>query len=203
MSPAIQSKLLTVIERREIYPVGSTSPTNIDIRIIAATNRDIRQSVSEKEFRTDLFYRLGEFIITIPPLRERTDDIPFFAQKFLAEACAEMKKQIRGMSDEAQDFLLDYAWPGNLRELKTVMKKAVLFACTDIIDLKILEPLIEETCSSNNFLLLPLKDEIRELEKKRISDALIKKEGNKTRAADLLGISRKSFIDKLKEYKIS
>ena len=96
MSPATQSKLLTVIERKEIYPIGSTTPASIDIRIIAATNKDIRRSITKKEFREDLFYRLGEFIITIPPLRERDEDIPFFAQKFLLEACSELEKTDQG-----------------------------------------------------------------------------------------------------------
>jgi DNA-binding NtrC family response regulator len=203
MSHATQSKLLNVIERKEVYPIGSTSPTFIDIRIIAATNRDIRQSITEKEFREDLFYRLGEFIITIPPLRERNEDVPFFAQKFLLEACSELKKQTRGISEDALSFLTDYSWPGNLRELKNVIRRAVLFSGADNIEQKTLESLIKEKYCPSDSICLSLKSEIRELEKKRISEAVIKTGGNKTKAAELLQISYKSFCEKLKEYKLN
>jgi DNA-binding NtrC family response regulator len=202
MSPITQSKLLTVIERKEIYPIGITSPVSIDIRIIAATNSEIHASIVKKEFREDLFYRLGEFTITIPPLRERAEDVPFFAQKFLLEACGDMKKQIRGISDDALAFLAGYAWPGNLRELKNVMKRAVLFSGTDMIEQDVLEPLIfaANNLSESNFICL--KDEIRELEKKKIAEAMLRTVGVKTKAAELLQISYKSFCEKLKEYKI-
>ncbi|RPI35510.1 MAG: sigma-54-dependent Fis family transcriptional regulator [Nitrospiraceae bacterium] len=202
MSPVTQSKLLTVIERKEIYPIGSVSPVIVDIRIIAATNKDIRTSIAKKEFREDLFYRLGEFIITIPPLRERPEDVSFFAQKFLLDACAEMKKQIRGIDEDALAFLTSCSWSGNLRELKNVIRRAVLFSDTDTIEKKILESLINETHSTPYTTSMPLKNEIRELEKKRISEAIAKTEGNKTKAAELLQISYKSFCEKLKEYKI-
>lgn len=202
MSPVTQSKLLTVIERKEVYPIGSVSPVNVDIRIIAATNRDIRQSIARKEFREDLFYRLGEFIITIPPLRERPEDVSFFAQKFLLDACAEMKKQIRGIGEDALAFLTGYSWPGNLRELKNVIRRAVLFSCDDTIGKTILESLINDTFSTPDTMFMSLKNEIRELEKKRITEAIAKTEGNKTKAAELLQISYKSFCEKLKEYKI-
>jgi transcriptional regulator with PAS, ATPase and Fis domain len=202
MSPVVQSKLLTVIERKEIYPLGSTAPVSVDIRIIAATNSNIRQSIGNKEFREDLFYRLGEFTITIPPLRERTADIPFFAQKFLLEACAEMKKQIRGISDEGRSLLESYAWPGNLRELKNVIKRAVLFSGKDMIGRKNLESLLNEGDDSSGTVFSSLREEIRDLEKKRIAEALIKKSGNKSKAAEMLRISYKSFCEKIKEYKI-
>jgi two-component system NtrC family response regulator len=203
MSAATQSKLLTVIERKEIYPIGSTSPTSIDIRIIAATNKDIRESVKKKEFREDLFYRIGEFIITIPPLRERSEDIPFFAQKFLMEACSELKKQIKGFSEDALSFLTGYSWPGNLREMKNAMRRSVLLTGSDIINQDILQSLVNDTCNTPDSTFMSLKYEIRELEKKKISEAILKTEGNKTKAAEILQISYKSFCDKLKEYKIN
>ena len=202
MSPVTQSKLLTVIERKEVYPIGSVSPVNVDIRIIGATNRDIRQSITRKEFREDLFYRLGEFIITIPPLRERPEDVSFFAHKFLLDACAEMKKQIRGIDEDALTFLTEHSWPGNLRELKNVIRRAVLFSSDDTVGKNTLESLISETFSTPDTTFMSLKNEIRELEKKRITEAIAKTEGNKTKAAELLQISYKSFCEKLKEYKI-
>jgi two-component system response regulator HydG len=160
-------------------------------------------SIAKKEFREDLFYRLGEFTITIPPLRERVEDIPFFAQKFLLEACADLKKQIRGISDGALTFLAGYSWPGNLRELKNIIKRAVLFSGTDTIEEKVLASLIRETNSPADSTFMCLKDEIRELERKRISEAVLRTGGNKSKAAELLQISYKSFCEKLKEYKIN
>jgi DNA-binding NtrC family response regulator len=201
MSPVTQSKLLTVIERKEVYPIGSVSPVNIDIRIIAATNRDIRQSIARKEFREDLFYRLGEFIITIPPLRERPEDISFFAHKFLLDACAEMKKQIRGIDEDTLTFLTGYSWPGNLRELKNIIRRAVLFSCEDTIEKNILESLINETFSTPDTTFMSLKNEIRSSKKENYR-GYSKDRGNKTKAAELLQISYKSFCEKLKEYKI-
>jgi DNA-binding NtrC family response regulator len=203
MSPIVQSKLLTVLERKEIYPIGSTAPVSIDIRIIAATNTNIKQSIAKKELREDLFYRLGEFTITIPPLRERVADVPFFAQKFLLQACAEMKKQVRGISEEALSLLEHHYWPGNLRELKNVIKRAVLFSRSNLIERKTLESLLDEREDSSENVFTSLREEIRDLEKKRISEALIKKAGNKTKAAEMLQISYKSFCEKIKEYKIN
>ncbi|MDH4231611.1 MAG: sigma-54 dependent transcriptional regulator [Nitrospirota bacterium] len=202
MSQITQSKLLTVIERKQVYPIGSVSPVTVDIRVIAATNKDVRQSVAKKEFREDLFYRLGEFIITIPPLRERPEDVSFFAQKFLLEACAEMKKQVRGIGEDAIASLTAYSWPGNLRELKNVIRRAVLFSSHDTLEKDFLESLINETYSTPDTTFTSLKNEIRDLEKKRITEAIAKTGGNKTKAAELLQISYKSFCEKLKEYKI-
>lgn len=133
MSPYVQSKLLRVVEEKKVYPLGSTQPVDIDIRIIAATNKDISQSVKERRLREDLFFRLGEFIITLPPLRERIEDISFFAQKFFIEACIELNKQAWEITDDAIDLLNKYLWPGNLRELKNVIRRAVLHADDAVI----------------------------------------------------------------------
>lgn len=128
ISPHIQGKLLRAVEGKKIFPLGSSGATDIDIRVIAATNIDIKEAVKEKKFREDLFFRLGEFMITLPPLRERADDILFFAQRFLREAAGEMNKQIYGIADDVLERLVRYPWPGNVRELKNVIRKAVLLA---------------------------------------------------------------------------
>lgn len=201
MSPGMQGKLLTVIDRKKIYPLGSTTPIDIDVRIIASTNKDIKQGVLKKEFREDLFYRLGEFIITLPPLRERTDDIPFFARKFVYEAGRELNKQIKEITDSAIVFLMNHNWPGNVRELKNVMRRAVLFTESDIIskeciDFLIREQSIEKSIPPN----LSLKDTLTTIEKQLIHEALKKTGGNKAKAAKLLDINYRRLFEKIKQY---
>ncbi len=203
MSAQVQAKLLSVIERKKVYPLGSTTPIDIDIRIIAATNKDIRTSVREREFREDLFYRLGEFIITLPPLRERIEDIPFFARKFVFEASAELNKQIREISDDALAALARYSWPGNLRELKNVMRRAVLAAEGDTIDHGCISCLLSGEGFGQEVPFLSLREAVKQLERKMIAQALIKTGGNKSRAAELLDMSYKNLFDKVKEYNIN
>jgi DNA-binding NtrC family response regulator len=201
MSPQVQSKLLSVIERKKIFPLGCTTAVDVDTRIISATNVDIRDSMLKKRFREDLFYRLSEFILTIPPLRERKEDIRFFSAKFLVEACAELNKQIRGIADDAFDLLTAYSWPGNIRELKNVIRRAVLLNATDIIDRQAISALMRGAESSGQAVpFLSLRDSVRETEKIKIREALDTTRGNKTKAAELLEISYRTLFEKLKEY---
>ncbi len=203
MSAHVQGKLLSFIEKKKIYPLGSTTPLDIDIRIIGATNKNIRDCVMRKEFRQDLFYRLSEFIITLPPLRERSEDIPFFARKFLFEATGELNKQISEITDEALGLLLKHHWPGNLREMKNVMRRAALFTDSSVIGKECIEILIrgqnEDRSSLSTF---PLKDAVKQLERNMIREAMERTTGNKSKAAELLDISYKSLLDKIKEYDI-
>ena len=201
MSPQVQSKLLSVIERKKIFPLGCTTAVDVDTRIISATNIDIRDSMLKKKFREDLFYRLSEFILTIPPLRERKEDIRFFSAKFLVEACAELNKQIRGITDDAFDLLTAYAWPGNIRELKNVIRRAVLLNGTDIISKDEIATLIRGAESGGQGPpFLSLRDAVRETEKIKIREALDITGGNKTKAAELLEISYRTLFEKLKDY---
>ena len=204
MSAHVQGKLLTFIEKKVIYPLGSTAPVNVDARIIAATNKDLWECVKKKDFREDLFYRLGEFTISLPPLRERTEDIPLFAKKFIFEAAVELNKQIRGIEDEAITLLMTYPWPGNLRELKNKMRTAALFTEGDTITRECVKRIIKEratdSCMTSS---LSFKEAMRELEKKMISEALQKTGGNKTKAAEVLDMSYKNLFDKIKEYDIT
>jgi DNA-binding NtrC family response regulator len=204
MSPHVQAKMLSFIEKKKIYPLGGTAPLDLDVRIIAATNKDIKTCVKMKEFREDLFYRLGEFIITLPPLRERADDIPLFAQRFVFEAATELNKQIRGIADDGVALLLTHSWPGNLRELKNVIRRATLLTEGDIIHRECIASLISEQCAdkSSSSAFSPLRDAVKELEKKLIRQALEKTKGNITRAAKLLDVSYKNLYDKVKEYNL-
>lgn len=203
MSPHVQGKLLSVIEKKKIYPLGSTSPVDVDIRILAATNKDLKECVERKEFREDLFYRLGEFFITLPPLRDRVEDIPFFARKFSFEAGTELNKQIKEVDGDALALLVKYSWPGNLRELKNVMRRATLLAESDVIDQACVEALISQQGSEKGECpVVPLKEAVRDLEKRIIIQALAKTERNKTKAAELLDLSYATLFAKIKEYGI-
>jgi DNA-binding NtrC family response regulator len=207
--PHIQGKLLRAVEEKKIFPLGTSRATDIDIRIIAATNIDIKEAVKEKKFKEDLFFRLGEFMITLTPLRERSDDILFFALRFLREAAGEMNKQIYGIADDVLERLVRYPWPGNVRELKNVIRKAVLLADGDMIMPEHIEFLIGDKYSSDvaNITAMPLKElsaiAVRDVEKKAIQQALTLTKGNKTKTAAMLQIDYKTLLTKIKEYGIS
>ncbi len=204
MSPYIQSKLLRIVEEKNIFRIGSTKPISIDIQIISATNTDIRKNVREKKFREDLLYRLGEYIITIPPLRDRVKDISLLANKFFLDANSEMQKHIKNISKETMDILLEYHWPGNVRELKTVIKKAVL--CST--DAQILPKHIEfinngqTNNKSSDIILFPFKTAVEEIEKQSIKQALIISRYNKSKAAAILDLCYRTLLRKIKEYNL-
>ncbi len=205
MSTYVQSKLLHVVEEKRIYPLGATRPVEVDVRIIAATNEDIKRNVKEKRLREDLFFRLSEFIITLPPLRERIEDIPFLAQRFLMEAGEELNKQVRGISKEAMDRLMKYPWPGNVRELRNIVRKAVLLADGEVIRPESIEFLFGD--SQDDVIdspLMPLKElstiAAKKAEKRAIKKALEMTKGNKSRAAAILQIDYKTLLTKIKEF---
>ncbi|HCZ11443.1 MAG TPA: sigma-54-dependent Fis family transcriptional regulator [Nitrospiraceae bacterium] len=206
MSPIVQTKLLSVVEEKKAYPLGSVKPLDIDARIITATNKDMKESVAENKFREDLFFRLGEFIITLPPLRERSDDIPFLSRKFMIEAETEMNKQIKEMDDNALDYLTRYNWPGNIRELRNVIRRAVLLTEDGVIRNTHIELLIEESDEKKETLsvssLFPLKAAVTDTEKRALRHALRVTNGNKKKAASLLNIDYKTLLSKIKEYGI-
>jgi len=205
ITPYVQSKLLRVVEEKRFFPLGSTRPVDIDVRIIAATNKDIKALVREKKFREDLFFRLGEFIINIPPLRDRKEDISILAEKFSIEAAGELNKRINGISDEALELLERYPWPGNVRELKNVIRRAVLICESNRIEKEHIQFIIEpEKKNSEIRPIMPLKElsaiAIRDAEKKAIEQALKASGGNKTKAASILQIDYKTLLTKIKEY---
>ncbi|HOW54676.1 MAG TPA: sigma-54 dependent transcriptional regulator [Syntrophorhabdaceae bacterium] len=206
--PILQSKLLRAVEEKRIYPIGSTKPVEVDVRIIVATNADIKTAVREKRFREDLFFRLSEYMITVPRLFDRTDDIPFLAMKFITAASMELGKQIRELSKEAADMLVGYSWPGNVRELKNVMRRAVLSCEDGVIKPGHIEFIIDDTLSFQNgtSVIIPLKQAAshatREAEKEVIKKALTVTRGNKSRAARLLEVDYKTLLTKIKDYNI-
>ncbi len=206
--PLLQSKLLRAVEEKRIYPIGSTKPVDIDVRIIVASNVDIKNAVREKKFREDLFFRLSEYMITIPRLRDRTEDIPFLAMKFMTMASMELGKQMRELSKETADLLMGYSWPGNVRELKNVIRRAVLSCEDGIIKPGHIEFIIGDTLSlqSGMPVITPLKQAAshaaRDAEKEVIKKALTITKGNKSRAARLLEVDYKTLLTKIKDYKL-
>lgn len=201
---AVQSKLLNAVEQKIIHPLGGTEAKTANLRVIAATNQDMSLLVGENKFRKDLYFRLCEFVINIPPLRERPEDILFLARKFSLECSRELKKQLPDISDETLQILKEYSWPGNVRELKNVMKRAVLLCDADII-----APLhISFFSPSSNSSSLPSVYNAKgmslaDIEKIAIQQTLELTNGNKTKAASILEIDYTTLLRKIKHYCIS
>ncbi|MGB7970437.1 MAG: sigma-54 dependent transcriptional regulator [Candidatus Deferrimicrobiaceae bacterium] len=206
MSLALQVKLLRAIEQKEVIRVGGSEVIRVDVRIIAATNQDLKAKVASRTFREDLFYRLNVFGITVPPLRERRDDIPKLAAHLLGEVARENNVTPRKLSPGARIALLAYQWPGNVRELRNAMETAALVAKEGTIEWGDLPPEILENIlppSSTGPIPLPPSRTLEETEREAIVAALLKTDGNKTQAAKMLGIGLRTLHRKVKEYGIS
>jgi len=194
----LQSKLLRVLETNEFIKVGDTKPTKVNVRIIAATNRDLKEEIGEGKFREDLFYRLNVFTIQLPPLRERKEDIPALANNFLKIFSERTNKRIAGMSNEFVKRLQQQEWKGNIRELKNVIERAVILAEGSELGIEHLPLELKQSNleSSSSF-------DLSHIERAHIQKVLQHTRGNKTKAAELLGIGLTTLYRKLEEYKIS
>ena len=204
LSPAIQVKLLRFLQEREISRLGSNASISVDVRIISATNQDLDARVSDGAFREDLFYRLNVVAVSLPPLRERKEDLTALIDHYLEKFTRENGKNIQGLTAEARDLLLKYDYPGNIRELVNIMERAVVIAREDYITVGDL-PFKNE--SFNNFSgrnisgsLLEMREE---LEKNLIIEAMAKEDNNQTRAAASLGMTRRMLRYKLKKYDLN
>jgi DNA-binding NtrC family response regulator len=209
MDMALQAKLLRVLQEQVIERVGGGKPIKIDVRVVAATNKDIEKAVAGKLFREDLFYRLNVFPITIPPLRERREDIPALAQNFLNKYSAEVRKGPLTISDEAMEILMKSPWKGNVRELENVVERAVIYADGGVIraqDLGISESSIIDALAEHVPMDGPLQDvaaaATRIAESRRIRQVLKQTGGNKSRAAEILQVSYKTLLTKIKDYQL-
>ena len=199
---ALQVKLLRVLQEEEIRPLGTAKPEQIDVRVVAATARDLDTEVREGRFREDLFYRLNVVRISIPPLRERREDIPLLVDHFLARFRDLLGKEIRGIADDALARLSGYAWPGNARELENVIERAVILADGDRITIRELPEITTQTQNGPDAASdLSLRRARRALEAEMIERALRATDGNRTRAAKLLEISHRALLYKIKEYR--
>jgi DNA-binding NtrC family response regulator len=219
MSLGMQAKLLRVLETRQVMRVGATKPLAVDVRFIAATNRDLEEEVGNRTFREDLFFRLNGICLEIPPLRERPEEIEPLARRSLENVSRQLGREPPSLSAGALDLLRAYGWPGNIRELRNVMERAVILCSSEEITpehlpaQKMRRPpdqgavgggvgVPTPMASSARDVALPLRDEKMAAERRAIIDALERCAGNQTRAAELLGISRRTLCSRLKEYNI-
>ena len=196
LSYEVQVQLLRALQERKVRPLGGTKETDIDIRLICATNENLTQRVAEGKFREDLYHRINEFTIFMPQLKDRSTDIFLFANLFIRQANKELGREVEGLDAKASERIASYDWPGNLRELNNVMKRATLLAKGDYIGIAELEQSINVLSSPTQ--PLPLHDE--QTEQQRIETALRTASGNKSKAAMLLGVDRKTLYNKLKKY---
>jgi DNA-binding NtrC family response regulator len=203
LSLNMQSKLLRVIQEREIKPVGSEKKIPIDIRIITATNQDLRDAINKKTFREDLFYRLSVFPIRLPPLRERKDDIPLLVEHFIEKHNKKKKKGAITVAEETMGLILKYPWPGNVRELENVMERALILTDDSVIVPGNLPSYIREQgrYKGDTSSLRPVT--LKAMEKQHIEYVLGKTNWNKSKAARLLDIDRKTLHQKINIYSLA
>lgn len=210
LSLEIQPKLLRFLQGGEIMPLGE-APRKVSVRVIVATNRDLEQDVRDGRFREDLYYRLSTFIIKVPPLRERSEDIPLLASHFFEETCRRNKRELAGITPEAMGYLTRFSWPGNVRQLRSEIERIVVFAEDgQSVGVESLSPDILRdavTSSPVQFKLdfskpINFKEIMLHMERQLLSDALARHSGNATRAAELLGLRRQTFNYKLQKFNI-
>lgn len=208
MDITLQSKLMRVLQEGEIERVGGLKTIKVDVRIIAATNRDIESAVKEGRFREDLYYRLNVFPITLPPLRDRIEDIPLLVDYFIGKYSSEMKVPQKSISKEAMERLIKYGWKGNVRELENTIERAMILCDGNTIGPEhiVLSPERSQdkldSIPLNGTLEEASKEAIRIAETKRIKKALHDTKGNKSKAAEILNVSYKTLLTKIKEYGI-
>lgn len=188
MSPALQAKMLRVIQERQYERVGGTRTLKADIRIIAATNKDLKEAIKTGAFRQDLYYRLNVVEIRLPPLRERREDIPLLVQYFVAKFSDRLKRKIRGLSSDARSLLLQYDWPGNIRELENVIERAAVLCNTEVITPEDLPETLTDGASASGIPLSKFQDVVTQTKKDLILHAIKESKGNITDAAKALGL---------------
>jgi DNA-binding NtrC family response regulator len=207
LSPAVQAKLLRVLQEREIRPLGAARAERVDVRIIAATNKDLEARRKAGTFREDLYYRLNGIHVHLPSLRDRAEDILALSEHFLGQSASRAGKEIRGFHEAARKVLLGYGWPGNVRELENAVERAVALAETGVVRVEDLPAALRERRSTdsggdadtlNGALARGLT--LDELEREYIQRVVVAEGGNKTRAAQRLGLDRKTLYRKLEEY---
>ncbi len=196
MPLSLQAKLLRVLQNRQIVRVGGTEPVYVDVRVIAATHQDLEELIRQGQFRSDLFYRINIFPVNLPPLRDRKEDIPALIQHFLGE------DKRHSLTPAARNLMMEYDWPGNIRELQNVLERAAIIA-DGAIDIQHLPDLQVQTSSVPGLFDIPEEGiDLEEVEKNLIRAALRKADGNKTRAAELLSITRRKLYSMMERFGI-
>jgi DNA-binding NtrC family response regulator len=212
MTPAVQAKFLRVLQEREFQRLGGTKTLKADVRVIAATNRDPKVAIERGLLREDLYYRLGVFEISLPPLRERRGDILLLADAFLKEVCGAMARPATGVSEEARDQLLSHSWPGNVRELRNAIERAVIMCGGGLIASEHLPMAIARASRSTHATTEARSDaasvagfpvggvSLESIERDLVNKALAHTRNNKSQAAKLLGLPRGQFYSLLRRY---
>jgi len=205
MSLEIQAKLLRTLQTGEIRAVGDMRTRKVSVRIIGATNQDLERAIRESAFREDLFYRINTFTITLPPLRERIEDIPFLAEFFLQRARAKVNKKVDAVSPQALMLLRNYSWPGNLRELENIIERAVVLTSSSVIEAEHLPLHVQDVIAFRPQLgFKPSKSQaIERFERQALASYLSEAKGNISRAASLAKIPRRTFHRLMAKYKLS
>jgi DNA-binding NtrC family response regulator len=197
----VQIKILRVLQEREFERVGGEESVEVDVRIIAATNRDLKEEIRKGTFREDLYYRLNVVNIEVPPLRDRRDDIPLLAMAFLREFAQENGKKLEGFDPKARQALYSYPWPGNVRELRNTVESAVVMAGSGLVGLDDMPPNVRSSGEERD-VRVPIGSTLEQAEKILIRETLAAQGGNKSRTAEVLGIGRKTLYQKIEEYGI-
>jgi len=196
----LQAKLLRVLEEGRLRRVGGKAEIEVDVRLISATNRDFKVEIKNVRFREDLYFRLNVFQISLPPLRERRDDIPILIQLFIEKFNAESGKRVTGMHPDALELLKDYEWPGNIRELRNAVERAVILCDGELIEQDHLPPDLGGKGPERQTFRVPYGLPLDLVEKEYILGSLKRNQGNKARTAEILGVSEKTLYNKLNRY---
>jgi DNA-binding NtrC family response regulator len=202
LSPTVQVKLLRVLQEREFERVGGNTPIKVDVRLIVATNRDLKAAVDAGEFREDLYYRVHVVKIEVPPLRERREDIPLLVDHFIRKYAARNNKNVTGITDKALSVLRSGDYPGNIRELENMIENAVVLAQSDRITVDQLPQAMRQKAVSPDSITVPMGVSIKEVEKEVIKATLERTGNNKTKAAALLGMGVRTLHRKIDEYRL-
>ena len=200
MALSAQSKLLRALETRKVMPVGSSKEVPVDVRVIAATNRDLKKAIEEEKFREDLYYRLNVVELKLPPLRDRREDIPLLARHFIEQITTENGRPTCEVSAEAMDRLKQYDWPGNVRELKNTLEGIIVLLPRDRIDVVDLPEHLREASRTQSVIQPGMTMEA--IEKEAMRRTLEQTKGNRTEAAKILGVSVRTLQRKIKEYEL-
>jgi DNA-binding NtrC family response regulator len=201
INPNVQIKILRVLQEKRFERVGGEETLEVDVRVIAATNKDLNAEIESGNFREDLYYRLNVVNIHVPPLRERKEDIPLLAAAFLKEFAEENGRNIEGIDPKALNILYNYSWPGNIRELRNCIESAVVLCKGHVITPNDLPPSVQSE-QDKNYIKISLGTSLAEAEKEIIRGTLHFKDGNKSKTADVLGIGRKTLHRKINEYNL-
>jgi two-component system response regulator HydG len=203
MPQAMQAKLLRVLENGEVVRLGSNDPIRVNVRLISATNRDLDEMVAERKFREDLYFRIKGVTIVIPPLRQRREDIPLLTYYFMQQAAERYNKPIEGIEPDAQQALMGYSWPGNVRQLKNTVENMVVLSPGSMLAIKSLPKEISPAQAAtaggvDNLVGLTME----QVEKEHIRETLKRVNGNREQAAKVLGIGERTLYRKIKEYQL-